>query len=172
MLNKYYAKLLIMIGAALVLSACANTNDEVMDSAPPEPAPAPAPAPAPVAAPIDMTTQEYLENSVMSAGMDASMVHFAFDRYDVDATARRILQAQSEWMKTHNKSIIVEGHCDERGTREYNLALGDRRANAVKNYLVAMGVSASRIRTVSYGKERPIDISDHNKNRRGKTRVN
>ena len=99
------------------------------------------------------------------------MVHFGFDRYDVDADARRILQAQANWMKTHNKSIVVEGHCDERGTREYNLALGDRRANAVKNYLVAMGVSANRIRTVSYGKERPMGTDDA-KNRRGKTRVN
>jgi len=171
MLNKVNAKFLIMIGAALVLSACANKDEQVMDTAPMEPVAQPAPAPAPVAAPVDMTTQEWLESSVMSGGMDASMVHFGFDRYDVDASARGILQAQATWMKTHNKSIVVEGHCDERGTREYNLALGDRRANAVKNYLVAMGVSASRIRTVSYGKERPMG-TDEAQNRRGKTRVN
>ncbi|MDG1996082.1 MAG: OmpA family protein [Emcibacteraceae bacterium] len=172
MLNKVNAKFLIMIGAALVLSACANKDEQVMDTAPAEPAARPAPAaPAPVAAPVDMTTQEWLENDVMSGGMDASMVHFGFDRYDVDASARGILQAQATWMKTHNKSIVVEGHCDERGTREYNLALGDRRANAVKNYLVAMGVSANRIRTVSYGKERPMG-TDAGMNRRGKTRVN
>ncbi len=171
---KFYAKYLIMIGAALVLTACGNTNDDAMDSAPPpEPAPAPAPAPAPTPAPIDTTTQEYLENSVMGGGMDASMVYFGFDRYDVDADARRTLQAQADWMKANpSVSIIVEGHCDERGTREYNIALGDRRANAVKNYLVAMGVSASRVRTVSYGKERPVDMSNHDRNRRGKTRVN
>jgi peptidoglycan-associated lipoprotein len=104
-------------------------------------------------------------------GMNGSTVNFAFDRYDVDATARNILQAQANWMKSNNKSVVVEGHCDERGTREYNIALGDRRANAVKNYLVAMGVSASRIRTVSYGKERPIG-TNNDQNRRGYTRVN
>jgi peptidoglycan-associated lipoprotein len=114
-------------------------------------------------------SQEELD-SVMG-GMNGSTVNFAFDRYDVDATARNILQAQANWMKSNNKSVVVEGHCDERGTREYNIALGDRRANAVKNYLVAMGVSASRIRTVSYGKERPIG-TNNDQNRRGYTRVN
>ena len=99
------------------------------------------------------------------------MVYFAYDRYDVDASARSVLGAQANWMKANNVNVIVEGHCDERGTREYNIALGDRRANAVKNYLVAMGVSASRIRTVSYGKERPQG-TDNAQNRRGYTRVN
>lgn len=167
------AKFLIMVAAAVVLSACANTGDEAMTEAPaPEPTPAPAAPMAPVAAPIDTTTQEYLENSVMGGNMNASLVHFAYDRYDVDATARNILQAQANWMKANSSvSIIVEGHCDERGTREYNIALGDRRANAVKNYLVAMGVGANRIRTVSYGKERPMG-TDNAMNRRGKTRVN
>lgn len=173
--NKLNAKLLIMVGAALILSACGNTNDSAMDTAPvAEPAPTPA-APAPTAAPVarvDTATQEYLEGSVMSGGMDASLVHFAYDRYDVDASARTVLQAQAEWMKMNSGvNVIVEGHCDERGTREYNIALGDRRANAVKNYLVAMGVSASRVRTVSYGKERPMG-TDNAMNRRGKTRVN
>ncbi len=173
MLNKFYAKLLIMAGAALVLSACGNTNDSAMDQTPAaEPAPAPAPAPTPAPAPrVDTTTQEYL-NDIMGGGVEADTVHFAFDRYDVDAEARRILQAQAEWMKANQSvNVVVEGHCDERGTREYNIALGDRRANAVKNYLVAMGVGASRIRTVSYGKERPIS-TDHAMNRRGYTRVN
>jgi peptidoglycan-associated lipoprotein len=168
--NKFYAKFLIMVGAALFLSACANTNDEAMTEAPVEAEPAPAPAPMePVQTGPAPGSQEELD-SVMG-GMNGSTVNFAFDRYDVDATARNILQAQANWMKSNNKSVVVEGHCDERGTREYNIALGDRRANAVKNYLVAMGVSASRIRTVSYGKERPIG-TNNDQNRRGYTRVN
>ena len=168
--NKFYAKFLIMVGAALFLSACANTNDEAMTEAPVEAVPAPAPAPMePVQTGPAPGSQEELD-SVMG-GMNGSTVNFAFDRYDVDATARNILQAQANWMKSNNKSVVVEGHCDERGTREYNIALGDRRANAVKNYLVAMGVSASRIRTVSYGKERPIG-TNNDQNRRGYTRVN
>lgn len=168
--NKFYAKFLIMVGAVLFLSACANTNDEAMTEAPVEAEPAPVPAPMePVQTGPAPGSQEELD-SVMG-GMNGSTVNFAFDRYDVDATARNILQAQANWMKSNNKSVVVEGHCDERGTREYNIALGDRRANAVKNYLVAMGVSASRIRTVSYGKERPIG-TNNDQNRRGYTRVN
>lgn len=170
MQNKFYAKYLIMIGAALILSACANTSDteapapsDPVDTRPAPPPPPPAPAP------VMKTDQEIL--SELMGGTGADTVHFAYDRYDVDATARGILQAQAEWLKSNNKNVIIEGHCDERGTREYNIALGDRRANAVKNYLVAMGVPASRIRTVSYGKERPIG-TNHDANRRGYTRVN
>lgn len=167
MQTKFYAKYLIMIGAALILSACANTSDEaVMETPDPvETTPPPPPTPAPVM----KTDQEIL--SELMGGTGADTVYFAYDRYDVDATARGILQAQAEWLKSNNKNVIIEGHCDERGTREYNIALGDRRANAVKNYLVAMGVPASRIRTVSYGKERPIGTNDA-ANRRGYTRVN
>ena len=163
-----------MIGAALVLTACGNTNDGAMDQTPPpEPARDTTPPPPPPQQPtVSPVTQIYLDEHVLP-GENASLVYFGFDRYDVDADARRILQAQADWMKANpSVSIIVEGHCDERGTREYNIALGDRRANAVKNYLVAMGVSASRVRTVSYGKERPVDMSNHDRNRRGKTRVN
>lgn len=168
MLNKINAKFLIMIGAALVLSACANTDKGELDNTPTETQTRPAPAPAPTPAPRTKTAQEELASLI--PGVDTSLVHFGFDRYDVDADARRILQAQANWLKSNNRSIMVEGHCDERGTREYNIALGDRRANAVKNYLVAMGVSANRIRTVSYGKERPMGM-DHAKNRRGVTQV-
>lgn len=171
MQNKFYAKFLIMIGTALILSACANTGgDDAPVMSDPEPAPVERPMPQPEPAPVMKTDQEMLSES-MGMGTQADTVLFAYDRYDVDATARNILQAQANWMKTNNKNVIVEGHCDERGTREYNIALGDRRANAVKNYLVAMGVSASRIRTVSYGKERPIGTNNAD-NRRGYTRVN
>ncbi len=83
-------------------------------------------------------------------------VFFGTDRYDLDDQAQGILKRQAEWLKQHpDLRITIQGHCDERGTREYNLALGDRRAVSMKNYLVALGVAANRIRTVSYGKERP-----------------
>ena len=73
--------------------------------------------------------------------------------------ARAILDSQAQWLNAHpNARITIEGHCDERGTREYNLALGDRRANAAKNYLAARGISPTRITTISYGKERPIAL--------------
>jgi len=83
-------------------------------------------------------------------------VHFCFDCYDLNADARATLQKQAEWMKTNgNVTVMIEGHCDERGTREYNLALGNRRASAVQDYLSSLGVSADRLTTISYGKERP-----------------
>ncbi len=170
--NKFYAKFLILIGAALILSACASTdNNAVDDTSSVDTSSADDNM---TAAPVESVDVGPAPDSqeALDAIMGGSTVYFAYDRYDVDTSARTTLQAQASWMKSNNKNIIIEGHCDERGTREYNLALGDRRANAVKNYLVAMGVNASRIRTVSYGKERPVDMSDHAKNRRGYSRVN
>ncbi|RMF69369.1 MAG: peptidoglycan-associated lipoprotein Pal [Alphaproteobacteria bacterium] len=83
-------------------------------------------------------------------------VYFAFDSAELTPQARATLEKQAEWLKHHpDVRVIIEGHTDERGTREYNLALGERRANAVKNYLVALGIAPERIETISYGKERP-----------------
>ena len=99
-------------------------------------------------------------------------VFFGFDRFDLSPEARDVLERQSEWLKRFPViTITVAGHSDERGTREYNLALGERRANSVKDYLVALGVDSNRIRTVSYGKEKPVDPRSTeaawSKNRRG-----
>ncbi len=103
-------------------------------------------------------------------------VFFAYDSYDLAPEARDTLNRQVEWLNRYpNLNITVEGHSDERGTREYNIALGDRRATAVKNYLVSMGVPATRLNTISYGKEQPAvvgsDASSWAQNRRGVTRV-
>jgi peptidoglycan-associated lipoprotein len=104
-------------------------------------------------------------------------VFFAYDHSDISSEGQQILQRQSEWLKRYPQvSITIEGHCDERGTREYNLALGERRATAVKSVLVAMGIPAARIQTISYGKERPIvvgsDEAGYAQNRVGITTVN
>lgn len=86
----------------------------------------------------------------------ADRVFFATDSSEISGEAQAVLGKQAEWLKSKpNLSITVEGHCDERGTREYNLALGERRAAATKNYLVSLGVPAAKINTISYGKERP-----------------
>src|SRR3989339_1431439 len=83
-------------------------------------------------------------------------VFFGYDRFDLTPEAQSVLSMQAEWMQKYpNVNITIEGHADERGTREYNLALGERRATSVKSYLLSQGVEASRIQTVSYGKERP-----------------
>ena len=109
---------------------------------------------------------------VAQSGSDR--VLFGYDSYDIDDEARTILGKQSEWLARYPQvKITIEGHTDERGTREYNLALGDRRANAAKNFLAAQGVAASRIATISYGKERPeaegSDEAAYAKNRRAVT---
>jgi len=103
-------------------------------------------------------------------------VYFGYDRYDLTPEALQQLQLQAQWLNQYpNVGITVEGHADERGTREYNLALGDRRANSVRDYLVSLGVSASRVKTISYGKERPevpgSDAQSWAQNRRAVTHV-
>jgi len=83
-------------------------------------------------------------------------VFFGYDEYNLSSEAKTLIEAQALWLKKYpNINFVIEGHCDERGTREYNLALGEKRAVAVRNYLVALGVESSRIETISYGKERP-----------------
>ena len=103
-------------------------------------------------------------------------VFFAFDKYNLTPEARYTLQQQAAWLAEHSGvNVIVEGHCDERGTREYNLALGERRANAAADYLMTLGVASNRISTISYGKERPVDPASNEtawaKNRRAVTVV-
>jgi len=83
-------------------------------------------------------------------------VFFTLNQHDLSPEARATIEKQAAWLKTYpHINVTVEGHCDERGTREYNLALGEKRATAVRNYLVALGIDAGRIQTISYGKERP-----------------
>jgi peptidoglycan-associated lipoprotein len=101
-------------------------------------------------------------------------IHFDFDKYDIRPGDASILKENAELLKKYPKvKIQIEGHCDERGTNEYNLALGERRANSTKNYLTSLGISSERISTISYGEERPLDPG-HNeeawaKNRRAHT---
>ena len=123
-----------------------------MTPAPPQPAPAPAPAPPPpTAAPAPRPApRDFAENP------NIKDVFFDFDKYDIRPVDAKTLDASAAWLKqSRSELVLIEGHCDERGTPEYNLALGERRAKAAMNYLVAQGVEASRITIISYGKERP-----------------
>ena len=104
-------------------------------------------------------------------------VFFGYDSSDLDSDALELLQDQVAWLKQNsNVSVTIEGHCDERGTREYNLALGEKRAQAVKNYLIGLGISPDRVSTISYGKERPAVVGSNDgawaQNRRSVTIVN
>jgi peptidoglycan-associated lipoprotein len=85
-------------------------------------------------------------------------IHFDFDKFNLKPEAREILKKQAAWLANHaTASVLIEGNCDERGTEEYNLALGQRRADAAKGYLVELGIDKKRIKTISYGKDRPLD---------------
>jgi peptidoglycan-associated lipoprotein len=109
---------------------------------PPPTAPAPATPPKP---------SEYAANDALKD------IYFAFDKADIRPGEVKTLDANGTWLKGHdNRLLLIEGHCDERGTAEYNLALGERRAKTAMNYLVSRGISAGRITIVSYGKERPV----------------
>jgi peptidoglycan-associated lipoprotein len=102
----------------------------------------------------EVLTQEISELNKKGYLQDS---YFDYDQSDLRDDARTALSANAEWLKRYPSiQVLVEGHCDERGTSAYNLALGDRRANAARDYLESLGVSAARVRTVSYGKERPF----------------
>ena len=138
------------LSAALLLAACTH-KQEAATTAPPPVAPPPPPAAAPVTSSIIPGSAEDFKVNV------GDTVHFALNRYNIEDNDKATLSKQAAWLARYPAvRLTVEGHCDERGTREYNLALGARRANAVKEFLVAQGVATGRLETVSYGKERPI----------------
>ncbi|QNE32041.1 peptidoglycan-associated lipoprotein Pal [Sphingomonas sp. NBWT7] len=148
----------MLLAAALVTTAaCSKKRPEVL---PPAPGDAPSGAVDPNgggAGGTGVATPGSSEDFKRSVTSDT--INFGLDMIDIDATARGILDSQVVWLNRYpNVRVTLEGHADERGTREYNLALGDRRANSAKNYLVARGISPSRITTISYGKERPVAL--------------
>jgi peptidoglycan-associated lipoprotein len=170
---KSVLRLALVAVAAASLAACATKPKPNPDTGPPpakgpeQPYRPPA-GPGPVdTRPIPGSSQDFIINV-------GDFVYFDLDMYDIRSDAMPVLDAQAAWLRRYpNVSIRIEGNCDERGTREYNLALGSRRSNAVKDYLVSRGVSPSRIMTLSNGKERPInpgtDEEAYQQNRNGQT---
>jgi peptidoglycan-associated lipoprotein len=159
----------VVVLALMTAASCTKKKPETTPQTPTateQPAPEPA---KPTEAAEPFPNQQIEKAPVTEPTIDAlnrqgvlQTVHFAYDSNALDDAARSILQANADWLKGHTKyTVEIAGHCDERGSIGYNVALGDRRASAVRDYLVSLGADGSKLTTVSYGKERPID-SAHN----------
>jgi peptidoglycan-associated lipoprotein len=157
------------VAAVLILAGCTTKPKETTEAPP-------------VAAPESSSAATTMQSNIIPGSAEdlrvnvGDTVHFDYDRYQLRDEDRSVLQRQAAWLQKYPQvRINIEGHCDERGTREYNLALGARRANAVKEYLVSLGVSSGRVETVSYGKERPVCTESTEdcwaQNRRGVTAI-
>ncbi len=170
MVRKRMAWVLLPV-LALVFTGCPKKKPEpppkpiVMESTPVEPPPAP---PQEVAEPVDVggdvVEVDPLDSEDLREVNDAAIkmgfnpnIHFEFDQSDLQEPAREKLAANARFLLAHpGFSVTIEGHCDERGTNEYNLALGDRRANNARDYMISLGVPAMAIKTLTYGEERPV----------------
>jgi peptidoglycan-associated lipoprotein len=160
----------VLVVIALAIAACHHNTPPVARPMPPPPPPPttsrrpPAP-PEPVGEPPVVPPEPAREDTIASGSLDdlnrsspLKPVFFEFDSAEVDSSGQAVLDANATTLKKFSTwTVTIEGHCDERGTAEYNLALGERRAVAARTYLVSLGISADRLRTVSYGKEFPFD---------------
>ena len=178
MANRFVQASLVI--AMVAIAGCAKKKADLPPPPPPEAAPVTPATPAP-----DRSTGVPPTTAVGTTAIPGSTADFVaqsgsdtfyygYDSYELDEAARATLGKQAEWLATYSTvKVTIEGHTDERGTRDYNLALGDRRANAAKNFLAAQGVDPGRMTTISYGKERPaVEGSDESawaKNRRAVT---
>ncbi|MDT8280900.1 MAG: peptidoglycan-associated lipoprotein Pal [Erythrobacter sp.] len=149
---------ILLLASATSLAACAKKAPEQLPP-PPEPAPTVTqPAPAVQPSGPQVGSQQHFAAAVGSS----TTIYFDTDRYNIDSQDAAALQAQAQYFAQYPQvTFTIEGHADERGTREYNLALGERRATAAKNFLVSLGVNANRISVVSYGKERPVALASN-----------
>jgi peptidoglycan-associated lipoprotein len=169
-----YAMVSSLLLMGLIISGCAKRPATTASTAAPAPAPAPAPrpaapqpapstaapstaAPAPAPAPLAGPAAPRPSPKEFAAVDALKDVNFEFDKYDIRPEDAKTLDANASWLKSNAENLVlIEGHCDERGTNEYNLALGERRAKATMNYLVSQGIQANRITIISYGEERPV----------------
>ena len=175
-----FYKILLSIILAVFISACTTTKQDTSDATGSGEESSEG-SDASILADLENTTlggPEIIpgtqEDLIVNVG---DRVFFGYNSSELDSDAQQLLQDQAAWLKQYSeKSITIEGHCDERGTREYNLALGEQRAQAVKNWLILLGIDSSRLSTISYGKERPAVIGSNDgawsQNRRSVTTIN
>lgn len=172
---KAFALSLVIVTIALV-PACRSkktqepvTHPETASQAPPPIVPPPPPVPAAVSTTPDFVQEKPVQEETLPADIEElnrvaqqrgyiADAFFAYNESTLSSDAQNALQTSASWLKKNPQyNLLIEGHCDERGTEQYNLALGDHRANTAKEYLMTLGIDSARIRTVSYGEERPFD---------------
>ena len=158
-------KLISAFAAVMLLAACASDDDAAMDDTAGATGSAAGTGTAAPTTAVTLSPQEQLEQI-------GDRVFYDFNRFDLTPQARQSVEQWADWMRANPAAtVVIEGHADERGTREYNLALGERRANSAKNYLAALGTEPGRIVIVSFGKERPAVVGSNDyawaQNRRG-----
>ena len=161
MMKKVMTVLVVLafVGVSMSMMSCAKKQVGVAQptKVEPKPAPTPAPKPAPTPAPsvTDVDKAQKLRAEIQA--FESTYVYFDFDKSEIKPEAKSVLENKAAWLREHPEyNVSIQGHCDERGTNEYNLALGDRRAKSAMKYLNALGISADRMSTISYGEERPV----------------
>ena len=157
----------ILLGVALLLVGCPKKALEpaATEISQPQQPPAPAATPGEPSMQMESSMTGAAGSAPVSAaieqaraGFEGSDIYFEYDSFDLTAQAKKVLAEKASFLNAHpGIKVTVEGHCDERGTQEYNLALGERRAKAAQEYLVFLGINAQRLNTVSYGEEKPVD---------------
>ena len=160
---KFNKKIITMCGAALILAACATTPTETTSASKSSTTTS--------SSSSTGASKSVVQNGVYVGDETVEMLavdvpdraFFAYDSYSLNNSAQANLKKQAKWLKANPSiTISVQGHADERGTREYNLALGDRRASSAKDYLMSQGISSDRVTTISFGKERPVKSGSNN----------
>jgi peptidoglycan-associated lipoprotein len=173
-------KLLILSLACMLVFAFTMSCKKKVEQTPPPPPqvkeqPKVEPVEKPPPPPRELTEEEIFENKTLeelNAEKPLQMIYFDFDKFFIRDDAKSVLESNSAFLKKwRSVKLLIEGHCDERGTEEYNLALGEKRAKSAYDYLISLGISADRIKIISYGKSQPIDMGHDEiawqKNRRG-----
>ena len=160
-----YTRYLVIILFALFLAACETVPKDTASSSSTSSSSS-TPSTSSSTAAVEIQDGVYVgSDTVEMLAIDVpDRIFFAYDSYSLTKAAQNTLEKQAKWLKANGSvTIAIEGHADERGTREYNLALGDRRANAAKDYLMTQGISSSRVTTISFGKERPVNSGSNKK---------
>lgn len=181
MMKKVTSILIVLafVGISMTMMSCAKKQVGVAEPVKVEPKPAPVPPPmtpppAPKPSLEDVDKAQKLRAEIQA--FESTHIYFDFDKSDIKPEAKAVLEKKASWLRGNPEyRVRIEGHCDERGTAEYNLALGDRRAKSAMRYLNALGISGDRMTTISYGEERPVCLEKNeacwSKNRRGEFKL-